>query len=1145
MKYLSFLILLICPMSWAANFPISSGASTATIQSTINSAAAASGGNTVTFAAGSYSITSQISIPCPTSALTIQGPTLSSTTWPPVPTAILTNNGITNNWGFVGHQCSVGVTFQYLEWNGNQPSGGGGGFLHIVLGMNNTVVQWNYIHGNMALQTSEQRPDLFVYLDGGYSSTHTQNTTIQFNKFGNTGSGDCGGAATSATGKGLMTLMGSGGGNGTCYSTSPSGYAPPSGASNSAHTCLYQGQPNLNGGGGACGAFGLAVNTDNFSFLNNSVQEQEQGGKCYKPGTGNVTSTNTLLQYNDFSGIHRIGYEAQCNDGLTTVDSNDWHDPYFPDANSWSLSVPQGNTASTNNLLIANTTPVNDRNGNPPSGAGNAIEFWGPLTSSNNLIQGQYNGGILWGFNSGSPSINNNIFQMTSSTQFISQEQNATPPSQSGNVTGSIVSARASVIPTISPTPTGTYSTPIAVTITDNGYTTGVGPHGNHSIFYTTNGTNPTTSSTWCASPCSIMVSPGTTVNAIGMWGAINQPRSYASTFGFVPSSIVSAHYSSGSTPTLTGVTVSLQGGGSSVPVSNTVQACANTAYTGGSVGQVCGSGNDLFGTTIGTWTSSTSNATITTNGGISGVSAGSSNITAKATQGATNFTSPNFALTVTPIAPTLTGIIVKCPATIQQGQSGNCTATCTYTGPQQTNCTTTDSFGNVASGWASSAPTFATVSGPAVTGVAVGSSTISASVGSFSNGALVQITSSGPPPATLTSVTIAPSSSSVIVGSTINFTATCTYSDLSTTNCTTTDPHGNAAGSWNSTVTVDATINSTTGVLTGVAIGSTNVTAVAGTFSSNSVTVPVTAPPGISVLGDSATDTAGNTSTSFINATYAVAGTNTAGYKVQSCTFYLPTGTLHVAGSKWDCGLIPAPSASTQSPNWLCWSTYTTTGTTSDYGWHSLSLPTCGVLPPSSAYWVGVVTNEPGRPGQGFSTCGGGACNGAVPTVGIGTYPYRFISATYGVYVGMGTAMNATTQPGLQSSQYVTLATPSATLIGGFLANPGPTITISVGGAVQFSGYCSYSDGTQNICYPTPDQYGNTITAFSSDNTGVVTIGNIGSAHPGLATGVAAGTANIKGTLTGGVSTSPAWGLIVSSVPLPYPPSTVKVLSR
>jgi hypothetical protein len=141
-----------------------------------------------------------------------------------------------------------------------------------------------------------------------------------------------------------------------------------------------------------------------------------------------------------------------------------------------------------------------------------------------------------------------------------------------------------------------------------------------------------------------------------------------------------------------------------------------------------------------------------------------------------------------------------------------------------------------------------------------------------------------------------------------------------------------------------------------------------------------------------------------------------------------------------------------------------------------------------------------------------------------------------------MGTAMNASGSPGLQSSQYVTLNSPLPTLTGGYLGNPGPTIIISTNGAVQFSAFCTYSDGTGHLCYPNADQYGNTVTVWTSDAPSVVSIGDIGSAHPGLAVAMGVGTANIQATLTGGV-TSASWGLIVSAVPLPYPPAAARGL--
>ena len=84
-------------------------------------------------------------------------------------------------------------------------------------------------------------------------------------------------------------------------------------------------------------------------------------------------------------------------------------------------------------------------------------------------------------------SFNNNIIQLSRSTNnFDNEEGQNNPPSQSGNVTGQSVSAVTSHAPTIS-------------------------------------------------------------AKGVGMWGALNQPTSYPSGYGFVPSSVVTASYATGS----------------------------------------------------------------------------------------------------------------------------------------------------------------------------------------------------------------------------------------------------------------------------------------------------------------------------------------------------------------------------------------------------------------------------------------------------------------------------------------------------------------------------------------------------------------------------------------------------------------------
>jgi hypothetical protein len=83
-----------------------------------------------------------------------------------------------------------------------------------------------------------------------------------------------------------------------------------------------------------------------------------------------------------------------------------------------------------------------------------------------------------------------------------------------------------------------------------------------------------------------------------------------------------------------------------------------------------------------------------------------------------------------------------------------------------------------------------------------------------------------------------------LFVGSTTNLIATCTYSDGSNTNCTTTDSRGNVASAYTSSNTGHATVNATTGLVTGVAAGATNLTAHAGSFTSLTLGLTVVSAP-------------------------------------------------------------------------------------------------------------------------------------------------------------------------------------------------------------------------------------------------------------------------------------------------------------
>ena len=171
--------------------------------------------------------------------------------------------------------------------------------------------------------------------------------------------------------------------------------------------------------------------------------------------------------------------------------------------------------------------------------------------------------------------------------------------------------------------------------------------------------------------------------------------------------------------------------------------------------------------------------------------------------------------------------------------------------------------------------------------------------------------------------------------------------------------------------------------------------------------------------LGTNAYSTAGADYANFINATYAVTGSNADGYTVGSCSFYQPTGTV-TQGAKIDCGVVLAPTPTTQSSSWLCHATYTNPSSHGAGAWITVTLSGCGTLPANTAYWIATDSNDtnPAFP-YGFWNCGG-SCNGGAPAAGTGTYGYRYISATYGQYTGMGTSMLAGGNE--QASQFVSL---------------------------------------------------------------------------------------------------------------------------
>jgi Bacterial Ig-like domain (group 2) len=232
-----------------------------------------------------------------------------------------------------------------------------------------------------------------------------------------------------------------------------------------------------------------------------------------------------------------------------------------------------------------------------------------------------------------------------------------------------------------------------------------------------------------------------------------------------------------------------------SIAVGATTQLAAMGTYSDGSTAEV---------TTTATWTSSTATvATVNSDGLVTGLSTGSTTITASLSgvSGAATLAVGAMAKTLTSIAVTPSTASISAVATQQF------TATATYSDGSTAVITST-------ANWTSSTPATATINAAGLaTAVAQGLTTITASFSGTSGAAALNVTGK-----TVLSLAITSGAASFAMGSTQQFTATATYSDNSTANVTSTS-------TWTVANTAVATIDAT-GLATAVASGSTSVTA-------------------------------------------------------------------------------------------------------------------------------------------------------------------------------------------------------------------------------------------------------------------------------------------------------------------------------
>ena len=532
------------------------------IQSALNSCGS---GSTAVFAAGTYDISSSLTWPC---GVSISGPVVP---WPGAYEARINWTGSGSAFNYPA--CSVdNVVFQYMEVAGNPGSNlPGGGAIHLSsAGGTGPAIQNNYLHGVQSDTNASCCSDGEIYVDGtgtaqGYSVWN--NVQVLWNIFG--APGDC------------SALM---------------------------NTYSYNGN-NYDKYGGFCDAVDLHTSTTNLTMDYNRTVYLEEGFKFQEPGpngeqvgasdpsANQYIQTNTNVMYNDFGGIHRIAIEAQDTPNPTeNFNYNDWHDPVYPGYGSFTFSLPQYKNGASYSNMNSNIS-YNVFASNVAVGSGGlyipGVEFWGTGQANYNLYQGNLACGAQFGFGNTPWELNYNTYQGNGSNVCNEENQNTNPnPTQTGNTSATNVSALTSVAPDIYPS-SGTSGSTQTVTFINPG----TNRDANTGIWVTTDGSIPVPgsgSAKYYSSGQTLDVTEATTVKAVGMWGAANQPYSYPAGFGYVPSNVVTEWIPGPPTKRLVSAFLVSKGNVASIPVGSTLQFIANGVYSDGTVSPLPDSEGDV-----------------------------------------------------------------------------------------------------------------------------------------------------------------------------------------------------------------------------------------------------------------------------------------------------------------------------------------------------------------------------------------------------------------------------------------------------------------------------------------------------------------------------------------------------------------------
>lgn len=219
--------------------------------------------------------------------------------------------------------------------------------------------------------------------------------------------------------------------------------------------------------------------------------------------------------------------------------------------------------------------------------------------------------------------------------------------------------------------------------------------------------------------------------------------------------------------------------------------------------------------------------------------------------------------------------------------------------------------------------------------------------------------------------------------------------------------------------------------------------------------------------LGNPNSDTGGGTYQNVFNWVYAVTSTASGGYTVQSCSMNITAGAIVTGSASTDCVVALAPTSTTIASTPICHGTYSNGGNTSGPGVVTVPMTGCGTLTPSTAYWIGVITNDPLGPSPyAFWDCGGGCHPTPVPTVNNGTYNGFFGGGTYGNYSNLNASAFQTSGTQLQPTASLNLTQTTSPQVATPVISPGSetfsgSITVSISDSTPGTVIHYTTDGT------------------------------------------------------------------------------------